>query len=106
MSDEVVRRELSHALDMWARETRLTFTELAPDDTSADIQVGAHIELPRKSLSPLKVLNYKMQRSNNSFSPLVKCNAIRHASAIKGMPLLLLQTISMFRFELRRVNWG
>merc|ERR1719322_959299 len=39
MSDEVVRRELSHALDMWARETRLTFTELAPDDTSADIQV-------------------------------------------------------------------
>ena len=39
MGDEVVRRELSHALDMWARETRLTFTELAPDDTSADIQV-------------------------------------------------------------------
>ncbi len=36
---DVIRRELAHALDMWARETKLTFAELAPDDNSADIQV-------------------------------------------------------------------
>jgi hypothetical protein len=39
VTDDVVRRELSHALDMWARETKLTFTELSPDDETADIQV-------------------------------------------------------------------
>ena len=33
-----VRRVLTHALDMWARRTELTFTELHPDDNTADIQ--------------------------------------------------------------------
>ena len=39
-----VRRVLSHALDMWARKTELTFTELHPDDETADLQ-GNILEL-------------------------------------------------------------
>lgn len=37
-----IRRELSYALDMWARESALTFVEVAPDDSTADIQVFFH----------------------------------------------------------------
>ena len=33
-----VRRVLTHALDMWARITELTFTELHPEDNTADIK--------------------------------------------------------------------
>ena len=33
-----LRRVLSHALDMWAKQTALTFTEVHPDDKTADLQ--------------------------------------------------------------------
>ena len=33
-----VRRVLSHALEMWAKRTALTFTEVHPDDATADLQ--------------------------------------------------------------------
>ena len=39
-----VRRVLSHALDMWAKPTELTFTEVHPDDKTADLQ-GIHQSL-------------------------------------------------------------
>ena len=33
-----VRRILSHALDVWARETALNFTEVHPEDKMADLR--------------------------------------------------------------------
>ena len=33
-----VRQVLSKALDMWARPTELNFTEVHPDDETADLQ--------------------------------------------------------------------
>lgn len=34
-----MRRELSAALEMWSRQTRLTFTEVGQREGEADIQV-------------------------------------------------------------------
>ena len=33
-----VRRVLTHALDMWARRTELVFSEVHPEDETADLQ--------------------------------------------------------------------
>ena len=38
VSRDMIRRELTYALNVWARHTRLTFTETY-DDELADIQV-------------------------------------------------------------------
>lgn len=42
VSRDIVRRELTYALSVWAHHTLLTFTETHQDDSSADIQVFFH----------------------------------------------------------------